>query len=65
MSVTCKQNAFAEDENDKSLQRIINPLFFRFGFYNQLKVNLNYFIEYEFALDTWYKIDILLDWERR
>ena len=63
--MSCAHAKFADDENEISLKRIINPLYFRFGFYNEIKINLNYFIEYEFTPETWYKIDILFDWERR
>jgi hypothetical protein len=47
------------------MNRIITPLFFRFGYYDQMKMNTNYFFERPFKLEVWYKIDILLDWEKR
>lgn len=60
--MNCAHAAFAEDEDALSLKRVITPMFFRFGYYNQMKHNLNYFIEKPFTVEKWYKIDILFDW---
>lgn len=32
------------------------------GFFNQIKVNLLSFTKLVYKPDTWYKIDLLLDW---
>jgi len=43
----------------------MTPVFFRYGFYSQMKINTNNFIEKAFTANQWYKIDILIDWSKR
>ena len=33
------------------------------GFFNQIKVNMLNYSNIKHEADTWYKIDILLDWD--
>ena len=61
-ALKCALSKFTADENENSLKRIMTPVFFRYGYYSQMKINLNNFIEKPFVADTWYKIDILIDW---
>ena len=62
--LNCKKDKFTKDENANSLKRIMTPVFFRYGFYGQMKINTNNFIEKAFSADQWYKIDILIEWAK-
>ena len=35
----------------------------RFGFYQTVKINREYFVDRRYEPDRWYQIDVLLDWE--
>ena len=49
------------------MNRTEAPIFFRFGFYNYVKVNAErgqkQFLEVRPSVDTWNRYDFLLDWE--
>ena len=40
-------------------------MFFRFGYYNQIKMNRANYMDYKYSKDRWYKIDVLLDWDKK
>lgn len=62
-ALECAKGNFTTKENPDSIKRITTPVFFRYGFYKQMKINTNNFIEKAFVADTWYKLDLLIDWK--
>ena len=52
----------------KKVNRTEAPVFFRFGFYNYVKVNAErkeQWLGMRPVLDTWYRFDLLLDWDKK
>ena len=40
-----------------------SPVFFRMGFFDQMKFNLLNYSKVLYEDETWYKVDLLLDWD--
>ena len=53
------------NENDRAFSRLDNPVFFRMGYFDQVKLNKANFMDKEFQIETWFKFDILLDWYKK
>ena len=40
-------------------------MFFRLGYQNTFKINVEQFVDVKYEADRWYQVDILLDWESK
>ena len=59
----CDKRGNQLNENDRAFSRLDNPVFFRMGYYNQMKLNKANYMDHKYDVEKWYKFDILLDWD--
>ena len=59
---TCNGNT-PHVELERAAGRKESPVFFRFGWFENIKINLMSFSKIVYEKDKYYKIDILLDWD--
>ena len=59
----CKSTLF--DENERAAKRLESPVLFRLGYRDQVRMNQLIYSKINYEADTWYKVDVLLDWDDR
>ena len=59
----CKSTLF--DENERASKRLESPVLFRLGYRDQVRMNQLIYSRINYDADTWYKVDVLLDWDDR
>ena len=67
LTVNSETSTFDDSGALVKLNRTEAPIFFRFGFYNYVKVNAErgqkQFLDVRPSVDTWNQYDFLLNWE--
>lgn len=60
--MTCEDELLFK-ESARQKNRLMTPVFHRFGYYETFKINVKQFVDVKYEANRWYQLDILLDWD--